>query len=235
MKRLLFVFAMCASATICCMAKTPQKPSAPFLVQDFRETEKKYLYSPEWYPDYVAVTIADFKNLLLKDTADYKVVIIYDQQPYFESLIRSYYAPYLAKQNDLFSLSTYYVANDCGALVTCEKFMRRCRVTPNTYYYFRDNSPKFIAHGVARSADRGKNILQFMFDNAKDCEVADNNQTWVIDKQGHVKLAVYAYKDLESLNGLSAMCLEDLYSIPLNQIDFEKIDTISRNHIIFRK
>lgn len=208
-------------------AKTVRKPAQPFLFQDFRETEKKFIYSPQWYPDLCPVTMNDFRAILQSDTCEYKIVIVYDQQPLEKMLIRNLYVDYIQKQQLNHSVSTYYVATDCGGLVTCQKYLKRCKVPTTTMYYFRDSLPDFIGLGKFANPERLNNRVKFLFENAQSCNAAWQEQTWIVDRRNYVKMAEYQFDTADSIsNGIAPIRLRDILKYSLDELNFDVIDTL---------
>lgn len=209
-------------------AKTVRKPAQPFLFQDFRETEEKFIYSPQWYPELCPVTMKDFRSILQSDTCEYKIVIVYDQQPLEKLLLRNLYVDYIQTQQQKLSLSVYYVATDCGGLVTCQKYLKRCKVPPTTMYYFRDSLPDFIGFGKSANPERLNNRVKFLFENAKSCNAAWQEQTWIIDRRNYVKMAEYQFVDSSDSisNGLAPICLRDILKYSLDELNFDVTDTL---------
>lgn len=166
------------------------------------------------YTSQIPITVKDLKSKVDSDTSQYKILIYYNYccGACTKRFNDTYYR--LWHEMDSSLVSWYFVQSDCSGVKWNEQFLRNYGIN-TTMYYIRDDSPEYLSYeGNFTNCFFGRHITD---------ESTGTPTTYILDRNGTLKLAHYTYSDGSS--STEPLELHHL-SIPLEQVDFHAIDTL---------
>ncbi len=175
------------------------------------------------YTDHIPVTAQEIKECLIKDTAYYKIVLIYGLAcPNCSDMFKKYYSGRWF-ETDTSNIRWYFVQNSCSGLDKTKLFLANHGITGVAMYYLRDDNPLFVSS--RKNESQFDNLTRYITGNSV-VSVGGIPFCFIVNKHGSVKM-----KYQETPNGtfyLTPMQVEDI-TLPITELDFKTVDTIRWN------
>ncbi len=183
------------------------------------ETESKIKKSYK-YENQIGLTVDELKNVLVNDTANYKILIFYSPccGPCVRHLQTTYKEFYDKKGADV---NFYFVSSDCGGLKYNERFMLSLGYSEQLYF-IRDTSMFFKTSNLLRY----NNMLNYIFDLKGD-ERIDGvfgvPVSCIVNKQNRFKIMKCQFENDSTLRN-SPLPLHEL-TTDIKNLDYYEIDS----------
>lgn len=153
-----------------------------------RETGSSYEHAVSDFPDLIPLRVADLREMLQADTSHYKLVVVYNVGcGACEEYITQKCQPYACRL-DSDRMRVFYIHMYAGGLEYVKPFWDSCGLHPADYYYFRDDSIPYLAHGRHRNANRLKNIVEDVYGVSITSNLNWSSHAWLSDKHNRLKL-----------------------------------------------
>ncbi len=167
------------------------------------------------YTSQIPITVKELRGKVDCDTSQYKVLVLYNyccgacRKRFHDTYYRLWH------EWDSSLVSWYFVQNDCSGVKWNEDFLKHYGIN-TTMYYIRDDSPEYLScEGNFTNCFFGRHITD---------EATGTPTTYILDKNGTLKLAYYTYDDGSS--SVEPLELHHL-AIPLDEVNFQTIDTLA--------
>jgi len=186
------------------------------------ETERKVKTSDK-YVNQIALTVEELKELILRDTVHYKVIIFYTPccGPCIEYMKTDYKEAFQLCDT---TVKFFFVLDDCGGLKYNEEFLVTSGINPDKMYYIKDTSKNFY---FKTAENRKANILNYIFSPQSEINGRLGvPTTCIVSKDNRLKLRqsqqIIGNDTILKVNTFNLSNLKD-YNFDL--IDFDEIET----------
>src|SRR5574344_972893 len=210
------VFSSCASIPI------PFTHTKVRVLKECKETKKTIALAKQ-RTDYTALTIDDLKKLLIEDTTHYKLVTFYSPccGPCLQHM--SYTDPQVFIKVGAKDVKWYYILENTGGIKDADEALDATGITRTRFpkYYLRDDNTNFID----KSFPNFNKIANYIFeDNVKVDDLFGIPVNFIVSKDGKLKKDCYVYSN--GKKRIHPTIFYDIIGKNMNEIDFNKIDTI---------
>ncbi|MBP9990088.1 MAG: hypothetical protein KBT45_01485 [Bacteroidales bacterium] len=166
------------------------------------------------YTSQIPLTVNELKTLIDQDSNKYKLVVLYSnccgacRKRFGDTYSQLWH------KLDSSTVSWYFVQIDCGGVKWNEDFLKSYGIS-TAMYYLRDDSPEYLSSNG--------NITNCLFNRRITDGATATPTTYILDKNGTLKLAYYIYSD-----GTTSVEPMDLFHLrtSLEEIDFLAVDTL---------
>ncbi len=191
------------------------------------ETPKR-IEEASQYTDQIPITAEELKQLIVKDTSHYKIIVLYSVccGHCLDMFNRTY--SHMWQNSDTSQIKWYFIQDDCGGVKWNAEFLTKFGINTDMYY-MKDTLPEFKTY----TENRINNLINYIIPSSES--TVDNMfgipTNIIINKKGVAKIKKIKYKNnILRTSTYSLPYYEKHDTIPptlhfLQNMDFTKTDT----------
>lgn len=174
------------------------------------------------YTNQIPLTVKELKELIIYDSAHYKLIIFYSPccGPCSIEMASTYRNAF---QNADSTVKFFFIQDDCTGVKYNEAYLKNFGISNQKLYYLRDTSCLF----TTKNAMRYTNIVANLFQTG--VKINEPNAiplNFIVSKEGNLKIVRYISGSSDDSTNFHPMRISSLEGFDIRQIRFDIIDDI---------
>ncbi len=174
------------------------------------------------YPEQIPLTVHELKQMLIEDTAHYKVVVIYSPccGPCYNHFLTTYKNAILLCDSNV---KFYFIQYDYGGVKHNRKFLNDVGLDSLKTYYIKDTNSCFK---YMNNTNDLKKITEYIYPSQdKSTKIFGIPLNFIVSKNNIIKYAYIDFKEDSVINTyLTVMPLYYFANFNFDEIDFNEIE-----------